>query len=354
MRRITVRTGKETYDVLVGSGLLKTALGSEARRVSKGVKAMIVSDDNVFPLYGETVRRALEEAGFEAHSFVFSHGETSKTLDTYAALLDELCTARLTRSDLVLSLGGGVSGDLAGFAAATYRRGTGFFQIPTSLLSCVDACIGGKTGVDLPGGKNQAGAFYQPLGVVIDTDVLKTLPEEEYRNGCAEVVKTAVIEGEDLFRLIEKDEVRQRYEDVISSCIEVKKKYVERDERDEGIRRILNLGHTFAHAAEQCSGYAVQHGTAVSMGLAAVSRAAFRKGLLPEEDCERIVKTLKRYGLPTGLPYSAEALYGAAGADKKNTGSGMNLIVPRSIGKCEVISIERSGFHEWLRLGGAS
>ena len=315
---------------------------------------MIVSDDNVFPLYGAAVRASLLEAGFDVYEFVFPHGEGSKTLTTYGRLLEALCEAGFTRDDTVAALGGGVTGDLAGFAAATYRRGAGFFQIPTTLLSCVDACVGGKTGVDLPGGKNQAGCFYQPLGVLIDTDVLRTLPEEEYRNGCAEAVKTAVIAGEELFGMLQKKEIRDQYEDVIAACIELKKTYVKNDERDRGKRRILNLGHTVGHAVERCDGYRTPHGYAVAMGLAAVSRAAAAKKLLPEEECGKILGLLKRYGLPTDLPYSAAQLNEAAGSDKKNTAGGMHLIVPRKIGKCEVRPVRREDFPEWLKLGGAS
>ncbi|MBR4164743.1 MAG: pyridoxal-phosphate dependent enzyme [Lachnospiraceae bacterium] len=196
MKTVTIKAGKG-YEVQIGSGILKDA-GERIRKVSNAKKALLVSDDNVFPLYGEKVKGTLENAGFETACFVFHNGEAQKNLKTYGEILEAASKARLSRSDLIVALGGGVTGDMAGFAAATYQRGIGFVQIPTTLLSCIDSSVGGKTAVDLPNGKNQVGAFYQPLLVVIDPTVLETLPDAEYRNGCAEIIKTAVLDGEEI------------------------------------------------------------------------------------------------------------------------------------------------------------
>ena len=351
MKTVTIKAGKG-YEVQIGSGILKDA-GERIRKVSNAKKALLVSDDNVFPLYGEKVKESLENAGFETACFVFHNGEAQKNLKTYGEILEAASEARLSRSDLIVALGGGVTGDMGGFAAATYQRGIGFVQIPTTLLSCIDSSVGGKTAVDLPNGKNQVGAFYQPLLVVIDPTVLETLPDAEYRNGCAEIIKTAVLDGEELFETIRKTPIREQYEAVIAYCVDFKRKYVEEDEFDLGLRMKLNLGHTVGHAVEACSDYAVPHGQAVAIGLAAISRAAAKRGMLPEEDCSRILKLLKIYELPTELLYGTEELFAAAQIDKKNTGDTMRLIVPHAVGDCVIEKIPREAFREWLLAGSA-
>ena len=351
MRTVTIQAGR-AYEVQIEEGLLKEA-GERIRAVSAAKKALLVSDDNVFPLYGEIVAASLRNAGFEVSKFVFAHGEAQKNLQTYGEILKTAGEERLSRSDLIVALGGGVTGDMAGFAAATYQRGIGFVQIPTTLLACIDSSVGGKTAVDLPCGKNQVGAFYQPLLVLIDPKVLDTLPDIEYRNGCAEIIKTAVLDGEELFEKIRKTPIRDQYEDVIAYCVDFKRKYVEEDEFDLGLRMKLNLGHTIGHGVEACSDYRVPHGQAVAMGLAAISRAAVKEGVLPASDAEKILELLECYRLPTDLPYGVEELFFAASVDKKNAGSDMRLIVPHAIGDCVIEKIPREEFREWLSAGNA-
>ncbi|MBP5255139.1 MAG: 3-dehydroquinate synthase [Lachnospiraceae bacterium] len=350
MRTIRIDTAK-SYDVVIGRGLLAEA-GTRIRETCGPAACMLVSDDRVFALYGEAVKKSLEEAGIRTAVFTFPHGEASKTLATYAALLEELCVQRITRSDLIVALGGGVTGDLAGFAAATYRRGIPCVQIPTSLLAMVDSSVGGKTAVDLAHGKNMAGAFLQPSLVLCDTDTLSTLPEEEYACGCAEIIKYAMIESEAFFESLERTPVRCQEEEVIAACVDMKRKYVTQDEFDRGVRMFLNFGHTFGHAAEACSGFSILHGQGVAMGMAAVTRAAVKRGLCAPEVSARLEALLMRYGLPTETPYPANRLLSSALSDKKARGGTVSLIVPRAVGRCVIRPVPGEELLSWMTDGG--
>jgi len=340
-----------SYDVLVGSGLMPDA-GEPVAAATGAKSAVVVSDDIVFPLYGEAVCRSLERAGVRVTTFVFPHGEKSKTLLTYGRLLETMCESRLTRSDAAVALGGGVVGDLTGFAAATYQRGIAFVQVPTTLLAAVDASVGGKTAVDLEGGKNQAGCFYQPSIVLCDTDTLRTLPEEEYRCGCAEIIKYAMIGSEALFEEIKETPVSARAEAVIEACVAMKRDYVMEDEFDTGARMMLNFGHTLGHAVEACSGYTVLHGQAVAMGMAAVTKAAAALGVCEEETAAALISLLRQYGLPTEIPYRLDDMLAAAQLDKKAAGSRFRLIVPERIGACRIETVDVSGLRRWMEKGG--
>ena len=341
-----------SYDVVIGPGLLAEA-GRRIAALTGRVRAMVVSDSRVFPLYGERLLDSLRAAGLEPARFVFPQGEQEKNLATYARLLEELCRLRFTRSDLIVALGGGVVGDLAGFAAATYQRGVPFVQLPTTLLAAVDASVGGKTAVDLAGGKNQAGAFYQPGLVLCDTDCLATLTEEEYRCGCAEIIKYAMIGSPLLFDELAQTPVRERYEDVIAACVAMKRDFVQADEFDTGDRMLLNFGHSFGHAAEKCSGYTLPHGLAVAMGMAAMTRSAAKAGICPAETADALLGLLRAYGLPTELPYPAEALAVAARADKKAAGENLRIVVPEAVGRCRIEVIPAGDILGWLKRGGA-
>ena len=353
MRTVTVKAGK-CYEVRIGRGLLPE-IGKQIGGIPGVKRVLVVSDDIVFPLYGETVLKSLSESGYETDSFVFPNGEASKNLTVYGELLTKLCDAGLTRDDLLVALGGGVVGDLAGFAAATYRRGIPFVQVPTTLLAAVDSSVGGKTAVDLPNGKNQVGAFYQPALVICDPDTLGTLPEVEYRNGCAEIIKYGVLDGEELFAKLSEKPVCEQYEDVIERCVSIKRDYVEADEFDRGLRMLLNLGHTIGHAVEACSDYKIPHGLGVAIGMAAIARASAKEGLCSEETAKRIQELLTKYNLTIGMPpYTVTELAKAAGSDKKNTGASMRLVIPKEIGNCTVMKISASDFPEWLRKGGAN
>lgn len=344
-------TASREYDVLVQRGGLDD-LGTEAARVLKPGKAALVTDDRVFPHYGGRARQALESAGFSVTPIVIPHGEQHKTLDTLGTVLEALCDAHLTRSDCIVALGGGVVGDLAGFAAAVYLRGIPYIQVPTTLLAMVDSSVGGKTAVDLPGGKNQAGAFYQPSLVLCDPAVLDTLPEEEFRCGCAEIIKYGLLGNEPFFRSLQRTPIRNQLETVITTCVQMKRDVVAADEFDRGVRQKLNLGHSFGHAVEQCSGFTLLHGQAVAIGMAAITRAAFARGICSRETLEDVLSILRAYDLPTETSYPLDELARAALSDKKMAGGTMHLIVPEAVGRCRIQAIPAGELRDWMASGG--
>ena len=327
MRKIRIRASSD-YDVLIGGGLLEAA-GTYIRGVHAPCRAAVVTDETVLALYGDVMESSLRGAGFAPFFAAFPAGETNKTMAVLETVLCAFAENGLTRGDLIVALGGGVPGDLAGFAAAVYQRGMPFVQVPTTLLSAVDASVGGKTAVDLPKGKNLVGAFHQPSLVLCDTEVLAGLPEDILRSGMAEAVKCALLRDAGLPEMILSGAWRQRLEDVVAACVAVKRGYVEADERDEGERQYLNLGHTFGHAAEALSDYRISHGEAVAMGLMMAARAA---GM----DTAPLMKMLSCCGLTWACPYPAEALAKAALSDKKRRGDTVTLVLPRRIGQCEL------------------
>ena len=329
MNTVTVNATR-SYDILIGSGLLP-ALGPQVQKLGKAATVCIVSDSNVWPFYGETALKSLKDSGLEAISFIFPAGESSKSGTTFLNLLNFLAEHKLTRSDLIVALGGGVVGDLAGFAAASYLRGIRYIQVPTTVLAAVDSSVGGKTAIDLPAGKNLAGAFWQPSLVLCDTDTLNTLPEEIFRDGCAEVIKYGILYDPELFSHLEANGLFFDREWVITRCVELKRNVVMEDEFDTGARMKLNLGHTIGHGVEAKSGFSVSHGKAVAIGTAIVSRSA------QCADCGRIMEILQKFGLPTNTRYSAEDLYTYTLSDKKRSGSTVNLIIPRTVGHCDIV-----------------
>ena len=350
--RIEIKASR-SYPVTIGTDLLDSA-GTLLRQLSSAKTACIVSGEHVGPLYGERLAQSLREAGFRVLRFTHPSGEEQKNLENYGRLLRFLAAKEVGRDDLLVSLGGGVTGDLTGFAAATWQRGMDYVQIPTSLLSMVDSSVGGKTGVNLPEGKNLAGCFWQPLAVLCDCALMETLPPEELRSGGAEVVKYGVLRDEKLFRKLEREGLSAlRSEEVISRCVSIKRDLVEEDEFDRGSRRLLNLGHSFGHAAELCSGYTLLHGQAVALGLAMIARACVRRGICREETATRIQRLLEAMELPTGTEIPAEQLLNALLRDKKRSGGTIQLILPEAIGRCRVESVPVSALGEWLQLGGA-
>lgn len=349
MKTVTVSASK-TYDIRIGSGVMGT-LGQAVKALGKAEKVCVVSETTVFPLFGETVRSSLEQAGFQVETFVFPAGEASKNGQTFLSLLDFLAQKQLTRSDIIVALGGGVVGDLAGFAAASFLRGIRFIQIPTTLLAAVDSSVGGKTAIDLPAGKNLAGAFCQPSLVLCDTDALLSLPEDIFRDGCAEVIKYGVLYDPDLFSHLEAKGLSFNREAVITRCVELKRDVVAEDEFDTGSRMKLNLGHTIGHGVEALSGFAVSHGKAVAIGMAIIARAAVRYGMLPEGDCHRLLDVLEAFGLPTATDEDAQSLYICALSDKKRAGGRVNLVVPRSIGQCDILSVPVAELKNWIQAG---
>lgn len=352
MTAIHVCASRE-YDVIIGSGILADCGEYTARAIGSRGKAAVISDENVFPLYAPAVIGSLRNAGFEAHSFTFKGGESTKTLATYEGILSFLSENHFTRSDVLLALGGGIVGDVGGFAAATYQRGISFVQLPTSLLADVDSSIGGKTAVNLASGKNQAGSFYQPSLVLCDIAALATLPPAEYQNGCAEVIKYAILGSEPLFDALYARPASEQFAEVIAQCVRMKRDIVNEDEFDTGKRRLLNLGHTFGHAIEKCSNYAIPHGAAVAIGTAMMTRAAAKRGICSSQTLSRVIELIDNYGLPTATDISADQLSAAALADKKTANGKAHLIVPKRIGECVIMPINASDMRQWLADGGA-
>lgn len=338
------------YDVYVGQDLLSTA-GAVIAGILKPGKAAIISDDTVFPLYGQAVATSLTEAGFDVIHYVFPAGEESKNGNTYLSILNFLAENTLTRSDVIIALGGGVVGDITGFAAATFLRGIAYVQIPTTLLAMVDSSVGGKTAIDLPAGKNLAGAFYQPRLVLCDLDALNTLPQSIFCDGCAEVIKYGVLFDSALFRHLMENGLGFSREAVISRCIELKRDVVKEDEFDRGTRQLLNLGHTIGHGIEAQSNFTISHGKAVAIGMAIVSKAASQLGLCDRSVYTEIVRILDQFLLPTATAFSADALYQSALSDKKRSGGTVNLIVPAEIGHCIIRKTNTDDVKSFIEAG---
>lgn len=335
MNTVTVAASK-TYDIHIGPGLL-SMLGAYAQGLGRAKRVCLVSESRVYPLYGPKAVESLESAGFQVSEFVFPAGEQSKNGSVFLQLLNALAQNQLTRTDLVVALGGGVVGDLAGFAAACYLRGIRLIQIPTTLLAAVDSSVGGKTAIDLPAGKNLAGAFFQPALVLCDTQVLDTLPREIFQDGCAEVIKYGVLYDPALFAQLEEQGLDFCREAVITRCIQLKRDVVMEDEFDTGARMKLNLGHTIGHGVEARSGFALSHGRSVAIGLAMVARAAAQHGFCSRTACQRILAVLEQFGLPTETSYSPQELAAYTLSDKKRSGDTLSLVIPRDIGDCAIV-----------------
>ena len=349
MITVHVNASKE-YDILIGEDLL-ISIGSHVTALGKVKSVCIVSESNVWPLYGQTITASLEKAGFEVNKFVFPAGEEYKNGQTYLELLNHLAQSKMTRTDLIVALGGGVVGDLAGFAAATYLRGIRFIQVPTTLLAAVDSSVGGKTAIDLPAGKNLAGAFYQPSMVICDLDCMRSLPEDIFRDGCAEVIKYGVLYDPALFSHLMEHGLNFDREYVIRRCVELKRDVVAEDEFDTGARMKLNLGHTIGHGVEALSQYEISHGKAVAIGMAIVTRAAYALGICDEMTRNCIIRILEMFGLPSSCCYDAERLFHCALSDKKRSGGTVNLIIPERSGFCRIASTPVTEIQSFIEAG---
>lgn len=331
-KRISIGV-KPPYDVIIGPGLLEQAGQHLADRMGL-CRAAIVCDDTVAPLYLDRLKESLRRAGFEASSLVLPAGEEHKHLGTLAQILDFFAQNRLSRRDFSIALGGGVCGDMTGFAAGCYMRGISYVQMPTTLLAAVDSSVGGKTAVDLPAGKNLAGLFIQPALVLCDTDCLKSLSPALLADGMAEAVKSAALDGEPLFSLCAQEEPDLAA--VIAGCVSFKGRVVALDEKEQNLRRSLNLGHTAGHAIEKLSGYRIRHGQAVAMGLAIITRSAVKLGHCPAGDGKRILEALEKSHLPLHCPFTAAELAEAARMDKKRAGDSITVVLPTGIGGCRL------------------
>ncbi len=340
IQTLQVNTGAP-YAISIGSGLLDRAGERLRPLLPKAVRLFVVTDSNVGPRYAGRLLSSLTAAGFQVHCHTVPAGEASKCPARLAELWEAMMAFGLTRSDGVVALGGGVVGDLAGFAAATILRGVDFIQIPTTLLAQVDSSVGGKVAIDLDQGKNLAGAFWQPKAVLMDPSVLETLPLPVFMEGMAEVVKYGCILDRNFFDfLVQRPSRRELMADIeyiLYTCCNLKRKVVEKDERDTGMRMLLNFGHTLAHAYELAGHYCEwSHGAAVAAGMCAATRIGVALGLTPPEAVEPVAKAVAALGLPTAIPCSREEYAAAIGLDKKGAGAEISFIVLKDIGHAQV------------------
>ncbi len=326
-------SASKNYDMIVQQGLLERT-GELLSKLFPSGKAAIITDDVVASLYAPKAEASLRASGFEVYRYVFPHGENSKNFSTLISILEHLAGHQFTRSDLLIALGGGVTGDMVGFAAHIYLRGIPFVQIPTTFLAAIDSSVGGKTAVNLKAGKNLAGAFNQPNLVICDYSTLFTLSDEEFACGAAEAIKHGILTDKELFQAMNAPDAREHLEWIIKRSILIKRNYVMADEYDTGSRQFLNLGHTLAHAIEKQSQYTISHGHAVAIGLVAVARAAYRYGLTKVDSSEEIRTALQRYHLKTDCPYPVHDLCKIILNDKKRTGNTITLVIPMQIGEC--------------------
>ena len=354
-------TASKDYDVIIGAGILPET-GKIAREIlPQAGKVLIVSDTNVAPLYMKTVKDSLASSGFEAFEYVFEAGERSKNIDSIAGMWDLMAKEGFTRADAVAALGGGVAGDMGGFAAATFLRGISVIQIPTSLLAMVDSSIGGKTGIDLPVAKNQVGAFHQPSVVIEDTDCLKTLSPDLFTEGMGEVIKYAFIMDLPLYDLLRKtaDEGKaaelasdtDMLTSVIKSCVADKAYVIANDEFDTGLRQILNFGHTVGHVIESRSDFSLPHGVCVAKGMGIVTDAAVKAGTCDPQEAAKMKDLIEAFGLPSSDGITAQDAVDGAMNDKKKRGDTLSLVVVNKIGKAEIFKVTSGEYLEFLEKG---
>ncbi|NLK40158.1 MAG: 3-dehydroquinate synthase [Clostridiales bacterium] len=349
MNKIRVNASS-SYDIFIGKDILSQS-GQIIKEIFPPCKVALISDSNVMPLYGPVVKNALREVGFSVFPYVFPAGEASKSLDTVAKLLDFFSENGLTRSDIAIALGGGVTGDLTGFAASIFLRGIRYIQIPTSLLAAVDSSVGGKTGVDLPVGKNLAGSFWQPSLVLCDTGVFKTLSPHFLSDGLSEVVKYGMIADRDLFDRLKNQPVTDFFNDIVTTCVSIKRDIVEKDEFDQNERHLLNFGHTIGHAVEKLSNYNISHGHGVAIGMACMAIASDALGLTLEPCADKTIELLKTLNLPVKCPFSAEQVTRAALNDKKVKSDTITLIILKKIGEAALHKIDVSRLETFLSAG---
>ncbi len=322
VRKVIVSVSTK-YAVLIGRGLLAQT-GAEVKKRIAPCRAAVITDSNVSKLYVKPVESSLQKAGFTCCRFVFPAGEASKNIRTLSDILEFLAEQEMTRQDIIIAIGGGVVGDIAGFAAAVYQRGIRFILLPTTFLAAVDSSIGGKTAIDLKAGKNLAGAFYQPHLVLCDTDTLETLPPEIFADGIAETLKYGILGNR---------------ENIIEACVKMKRDIVTEDEYDIAKRQLLNLGHTFGHAIEKQSAYAISHGKAVAIGLHLIAQAAEQRGIAEQGLAETIRRALSANCLPTETEFTTVEIMDGLLRDKKRHGSRISFVFPETIGSCRIAEL---------------
>ncbi len=339
------------YISVIGRGTLRE-LGRYLPESIKGRRVAVFADRAVDSVYGETLEESFRSCGFEVFRYTFEGGENSKTLETVADFLDFMSAHRLTRGDAVAALGGGVAGDMGGFAASIYLRGIKVIQFPTTLLAAVDSSIGGKTGVNTSFGKNLTGTFWQPSAVIYDADTFDTLSPDQIMEGYAEAIKTAAIRDAALFERLEHIEnisdISGSIEEIVSECVRIKGDVVEADEREGGLRRILNFGHTMAHAIEKCSGYTVSHGKAVAMGMLMITKASEARGITEAGTYTRLKSIISANGYREEPDIPVKDLCEAALADKKTTADSISLVYLKRIGEAGIYDVKLNELYDFM------
>ena len=336
-------TASRSYDIYIGDNILPQIGEFIAPLVGK-CRVALLTDSNVDSLYGNRIMGYLQAAGYDVCKYVIPAGEASKCADNLLSFLSFMATEHLTRSDAVIAFGGGVVGDLGGLSASLYLRGVKYIQVPTTLLAAVDSSVGGKTAIDIPAGKNLVGSFYQPSLVCCDTTLMDTLPANIYRDGCAEVIKYGVILDKELYATLHN--VPFERGSVVARCVEIKRDVVEQDEFDNGLRGLLNFGHTFGHAIEKLSNFAVSHGEAVAKGMVIAAKIAPLCGLC--DITEELSQLLLKYGFDISCNYPADDMYASILSDKKRRGGNISIVLPREAGQCILHTIAVEELKELL------
>jgi len=338
-----------SYDIIIEDGIIDKT-GEYVATLVKGRKVVLVTDDIVDSLYSKRVVTSLEASGFAIYKFVMPHGETSKNAENFIKLLEFAAENRVSRSDVFVALGGGVVGDLTGFAASAFLRGTAFVQLPTTLLAAVDSSVGGKTAIDLTAGKNLVGAFYQPKIVLCDTTTFNTLSEEIFADGMAEVIKYGAIIDRELWGWLKEPLDHDKIEKIVARCVSIKRDVVEKDEFDVGLRQILNFGHTIGHSIEALSNYEISHGKAVAIGMSLVSEMSVKNGYCKDTNLvKEMNEMLCLHKLPTDTKFTAEALIEPIRSDKKGNGTSVNMILLKKIGQYIIESISFDNIQAMLK-----
>lgn len=346
MKKFLLSTGNP-YEVIVGRDLLDDAGAYIKNCLPLPRKLCVITDSNVNTLYAQRVLQSLKGQGYVTSKIVFPAGEHAKNLTTYLNIMEALADEGFTRSDGLVALGGGVVGDLVGFAAATYLRGIAYVQIPTTYMAAVDSAVGGKTSINLQNGKNLAGAIWQPSLVLCDYTTFDSLSSEKRLDGLAEAVKSAVVSDASLLGHIKEC----NYEYVIERCISIKKSFVEADERDYGLRQILGFGHTVGHGLERLSSYSIPHGQAVATGMVVEARAAYKMGLTATDISGELADILTDLGFDLKIRYNAEEIYHYALMDKKINGDFITMVIPDAIGKCRLQKISLFDLLKFMKIG---
>lgn len=355
MKELQVNLLNATYNIKIEKNLLKT-IGKEVLKLYKGEKIVVITDENVNNFYGAIVENSLKAEGYETFQIVLKPGEKTKSFSSLMELYNKLIDFKINRGNLILALGGGVIGDLAGFCAATFLRGIPYIQVPTSLLAQVDSSVGGKVAIDLPQGKNLVGSFYQPKAVFIDPEVLKSLPQKYINDGMGEIIKYALIKDRKLYDILEKidstEALINSMEEIIYNCCFIKKAVVEADERDLGERMVLNFGHTLGHSIEKVQGYeGLSHGEAVAVGMYQITLNSEKMKLTKEGTAEKIKELLLKFHLPYKVEDAID-LVDILAIDKKNIGNNINLILLKDIGKVFIKPMNHEEIKEFFKEEG--